>query len=95
MYYNLYLCEKFGIMFNFEVNKNYNSDMDLKEIGELVKKRREFLNLRQEDLSELSEINMRTIHLIEEGRGNPSFKTLSKLAKVVGMNIEVNVKIIK
>lgn len=82
-------------MSNFGQNQNYNLDMDLKEIGELVKKRREFLNLRQEDLSELSQINMRTIHLIEQGKGNPSFKTLSKLAKVLGMDIEVHVKIIK
>ncbi len=82
-------------MSNFGRNQNYNSNMDLKEIGELVKKRREFLNLRQEDLSELSQINMRTIHLIEQGKGNPSFKTLSNLAKVLGMDIEVHVKIIK
>lgn len=82
-------------MINFKVNQNYNSDMNLKAIGELVKKRREFLNLRQEDLSELSQINMRTIHLIEQGNGNPSFKTLSKLAQVLGMDIEIHVKIIK
>lgn len=69
--------------------------MDLKEIGEIVKKRRDLLNLRQEDLSELSQINMRTIHLIEQGNGNPSFKTLNKLATVLGMDIIVKVKIFK
>ncbi len=66
--------------------------MDLKEIGKLVKKRREFLNLRQEDLSELSQINMRTIHLIEQGNGNPSFETLSKLSEVLGLEISLNIK---
>lgn len=66
--------------------------MILKEIGELVKKRREFLNLRQEDLSELSKINMRTIHLIEQGNGNPSFETLSKLSEVLGLEISLRIK---
>lgn len=66
--------------------------MNLEEIGELVKRRREFLNLRQEDLSELSKINMRTIHLIEQGKGNPSFETLSKLSEVLGFEIELNIK---
>lgn len=66
--------------------------MNLKEVGELVKKRRDFLKLRQEDLSELSQINMRTIHLIEQGNGNPSFETLRKLAEVLGLQILVEVK---
>jgi transcriptional regulator with XRE-family HTH domain len=66
--------------------------MKLKEIGSLVKKRREFLNLRQEDLSELSGITIKTIHLIEQGNGNPSFKTLEKLSKVLGLEIELKVK---
>lgn len=79
-------------MHNFGANQNYNSDMNLKEIGELVKKRREFLNLRQEDLSELSQINMRTIHLIEQGNGNPSFETLSKLSEVLGLEILLEIK---
>lgn len=66
--------------------------MELREIGELIKKRREFLNLRQEDLSELSQVNMRTIHLVERGNGNPSFETLRKLAEVVGFEIVLTIK---
>jgi len=66
--------------------------MDLKEIGELIKKRREFLNLRQEDLSELSKVTIKTIHLVEQGSGNPSFETLSKLSEVLGLEILLQVK---
>lgn len=66
--------------------------MDLKEIGELIKKRREFLNLRQEDLSELSRVTIKTIHLIEQGNGNPSFETLKKLSEVLGLEILLEVK---
>lgn len=76
----------------FEVNQNYNSNMDLKEIGELIRNRRDYLKLRQEDLSELSKINMRTIHLIEQGKGNPSFETLSLLSEVLGFEILLTIK---
>lgn len=68
--------------------------MTLKEIGYFIKKRREFLNLRQQDLSELSNINTRTIHLIEQGSGNPSYETLNKIAEILGLEIQVKVKLI-
>lgn len=74
------------------MNQNYNSNMSLKEIGELIKIRRDFLKLRQEDLSELSKVNMRTIHLVEQGSGNPSFETLHKISAVLGLTITLEIK---
>jgi transcriptional regulator with XRE-family HTH domain len=68
--------------------------MSLQEIGIFIKKRRQFLNLRQQDLSELTNINTRTIHLIEQGSGNPSFETLNKIAEILGLEIQVKVKLI-
>jgi transcriptional regulator with XRE-family HTH domain len=64
----------------------------IEEIGKAMKYRREFLNLRQEDLSEMSGVNSRTIHQIENGTGNPSFETLEKLAAILGMELVVQVK---
>lgn len=66
--------------------------MNAKEIGNSLKFRREFLNLRQEDLAEMSGITTRTIHLIESGTGNPSVETLEKLVAVLGMEILIQVK---
>jgi transcriptional regulator with XRE-family HTH domain len=66
--------------------------MDSMAMGELIKKRRDYLRLRQEDLSELSGINMRTIHLVEQGRGNPSLGTLRKLSEILGLEIILEVK---
>lgn len=66
--------------------------MKIEEIGKAMKYRREFLNLRQEDLSEMSGVNSRTIHQIENGTGNPSFETLEKLAAILGMELVVQVK---
>lgn len=66
--------------------------MNLEKIGDLIRKRREFLRLRQEDLSELSKVANKTIHFIERGSGNPSFETLKKVADVLGLEIQLKVK---
>jgi transcriptional regulator with XRE-family HTH domain len=66
--------------------------MNIIETGKLLKFRREFLNLRQQDLAEMSGITSRTIHLIESGTGNPSVETLEKLATVLGMELLLQVK---
>jgi transcriptional regulator with XRE-family HTH domain len=60
--------------------------MNLKEIGNLIIKRREFLNLRQSDLAE------KTLNQIEQGNGNPSFKTLNKVVEVLGLELNLKVK---
>ncbi len=62
------------------------------EIGKSIKFRRDFLNLRQEDLAEMSGITTKTIHLIETGTGNPSIETLEKLMDVLGMELSLQVK---
>jgi len=66
--------------------------MLLAEIGNSIKFRREFLNLRQADLAEMSGITIKTIHLIETGSGNPSVETLEKLINVLGMELSLQVK---
>lgn len=68
--------------------------MELKEMGELIKKKREALDLRQEDLAELSNVANKTLHLIEQGSGNPSFETLKKVADVLGLELELKIKTI-
>ncbi|SFE97946.1 DNA-binding transcriptional regulator, XRE-family HTH domain [Chitinophaga sp. CF118] len=66
--------------------------MTIIEIGKLLKLRREILKLKQEDLSELSGIGLRTIIKIENGEGNPSLDTLQKLFGVVGMDVTIQMK---
>lgn len=62
------------------------------EIGEIIKKRRDCLSIKQEDLSEMTGITSKTIYLIENGKGNPSFDTLNKLLDVLGFEISINIK---
>lgn len=62
------------------------------KIGWQISNRREALKLRQQDLSEMSGIAIKTIHLIEKGLGNPSITTLEKIATVLGLELVLQVK---
>jgi DNA-binding XRE family transcriptional regulator len=66
--------------------------MNLIEIGKIVQQRRAVLQLKQEDLAELSGITEKTIYLLEKGKGNPSFSTMQKMLTVLGMEMNVEVK---
>jgi len=66
--------------------------MSLQEIGQLIISRRKQLNLRQDDLAEMSGVTKRTIYNIEEGKCNPSFKTLYQLCDILGLEINIVVK---
>jgi transcriptional regulator with XRE-family HTH domain len=66
--------------------------MTVIQIGQLITKRREFLKLRQEDLSEMSGIAIKTIHLIEKGSGNPSMATIEKIAIVLGLELMLQIR---
>ncbi len=66
--------------------------MNSVEIGGLFKTRRAFLQLKQEDLAEMSGITTRTINMVENGKGNPSLQTLEKLALVLGLEIVAQVR---
>ena len=52
------------------------------------------MKIRQEGLAEISEVALRTIVSVEHGEGNPSLETLLKLAKVLGMEFQLNVKLL-
>ena len=67
--------------------------MNKEILGKLIKERRKILKVRQEDLAEISGVALRTIILIERGEGNPSLETLLKIARVLGMELQLNVKL--
>lgn len=64
----------------------------MKELGEILKKRRELLRLLQPQLSDLSGISVRTIQLIEQGTGNPGLETLTKICECLGLEINLTLK---
>ncbi len=67
--------------------------MNKEILGIKIKQRRKILKIRQEDLAEISEVALRTIVTIERGEGNPSLETLLKIADVLGMELQLNVKL--
>ena len=66
--------------------------MHLIELIQALKKRREELGVTQEHLAELSGVGLRTLKELERGRSNPTFETLKKLADVLGMELNLEVK---
>lgn len=61
-------------------------------IGYLLRKRRELLGLLQLQLAAISGVSVRTIQLVEMGKGNPSLDTLIKLAEPLGLQIQLSIK---
>ncbi|MFC0181124.1 helix-turn-helix domain-containing protein [Pseudarcicella hirudinis] len=61
--------------------------MDLILIGKVIREKRNALSLRQEELSERSDVAIKTIHSIELGKGNPSLKTIAKILDVLELDI--------
>ncbi|MDR9398760.1 MAG: helix-turn-helix transcriptional regulator [Salibacter sp.] len=61
-------------------------------IIEQVKQRRKSLNVTQEALAELSGVGLRTLREFESGKGNPTLKTLQKIADVLGMELSLNIQ---
>ena len=62
--------------------------------GDLIKKRRTVLGLTQQDLSDYTELSLRIIKSVESEKGNPSLKTLEKIAEVLGLELIMRVKTI-
>lgn len=66
--------------------------MHFDNLMKILKERREMLGVTQEHLAELAGVGLRTLKAIESGKGNPTFKTLNKLADTLGMELKLEVK---
>lgn len=63
------------------------SHTPIKELSLLVMQRRKELNIKQEDLSELTGISLRTVRDIERATANPSLGTMVQLMEALGIEI--------
>lgn len=66
--------------------------MHIQPIIYQLRSRREYLQMTQEQLADLSGIGLRTLKALEAGHSNPTFDTLSKIANVLGMELTLVVK---
>ena len=62
------------------------------ELKEIMKQRREFLSLTQQDLAEMADVGVATIKDIERGKGNPALNTIKKILEVLGIEIEYKIR---
>jgi y4mF family transcriptional regulator len=62
------------------------------ELSEIMKQRREALNISQQDLAEMAEVSLATVKDIERGKGNPSLSTVNKILDVLGMVIDYKIR---
>lgn len=68
--------------------------MHRKNIIETLKLRRITLQTTQETLSILSGVSLRTVKQFESGKGNPTLDTLQKIANVLGLELNLEIKTI-
>ena len=66
--------------------------MLVKDFGEAIKNRRKDLEITQPHLAELAQISINTLYKLETGQGNPSLDVINKLAEVLGMELNFQVK---
>jgi transcriptional regulator with XRE-family HTH domain len=66
--------------------------MHFKELIEIIKERREALQVTQETLAQLSGVGLRTLNQFESGKGNPTLLTMQKLADVLGLEVYLRLK---
>jgi transcriptional regulator with XRE-family HTH domain len=62
------------------------------DISTILKERRATLNISQLELSEMAGVSLATIKDLERGLGNPSLKTVERIAVVLGLEIQLTLK---
>ena len=66
--------------------------MIIKTIGKQILQRRKVLNLDINDLSQFSDVTVSTISKIENGKLNPTIKTIEKLLIPLGLDLTTIIK---
>ena len=86
----LFVCLVKSIIFAVE-GIIYNRLLAM-DISTILKERRATLNISQQELSEMAGVSLATIKDLERGVGNPSLKTLERIAVVLGLEISITRK---
>ncbi|OKZ10794.1 helix-turn-helix domain-containing protein [Bacteroides stercorirosoris] len=66
--------------------------MNTKEIGVIIKKRRQYLKVKQQELADLAGVGINTLVAIERGQGNPKLETLLAILDTLGLQVEIRLK---
>ena len=66
--------------------------VNIKEIGTVIKERRQSLNVNQQTLSDLAGVGINTLVAIERGQGNPKIETLLAVLDTLGLQADIKLK---
>ncbi|MDF1570912.1 MAG: helix-turn-helix transcriptional regulator [Bacteroidales bacterium] len=66
--------------------------MTNEEIIKVIKERKDILGINQEYLAALSEVGLATLKRFECGKGNITLKNLRKIADVLGLDVNLEIK---
>lgn len=94
MQYNTYKLDFFD-MSNYIISHQQNFFRIMLKpdnYGEIIKKRRRFLKLTQEELAEAANVSLRSIKAIESGEGNPTIQQISKILETLGMRLKIEIR---
>jgi y4mF family transcriptional regulator len=69
--------------------------MTLQEIGKAIKDRRKKLKVDQRTLADLAGVAINTVVAIERGEGNPQLATLLTILDTLGLQLDVNTKLLE
>ncbi|MEY5052364.1 MAG: hypothetical protein RIS78_917 [Bacteroidota bacterium] len=66
--------------------------MHFTPLNHFIKARRDALQISQQTLADLSGVGLRTLKQFESGNGNPTIKTITQIAEVLGLELCLQVK---
>lgn len=61
-------------------------------IGQQIRERRKDLKINQAKLAQLSGIGLNSLSRLESGKGNPTLRSLQKIAEVLGFELKFVIK---
>lgn len=66
--------------------------MNIRQIGQLIRKRRKSLGVNQDSAAELAGVSTHTLSNIESGQANPTLEVLERVLDVLGLEFVVTTK---
>ena len=84
-----------NIIVYFAVKSQSIGIMTQQEIGKAIKDRRKKLGVNQQTLADLASVAVNTVVAIERGEGNPQLSTLLTILDTLGLQLDVNTKLLK
>ncbi len=77
------------------MKSQYIGIMTQQEIGKAIKDRRKKLGVNQQTLADLASVAVNTVVAIERGEGNPQLSTLLTILDTLGLQLDVNTKLLE